>query len=178
MAAMELFSLTPNLVTGIPAIDEQHGELFDIANEVVAASQASLHPELFDLALSFLVGYTAYHFAAEETVMAKVGYPGAGAHASVHNRLRERVVTIVLRVRRQGPTEQSQADIVHLLEDWVVVHVQESDRAFARFVREQSIELSLLTLPTIESLKCCGSLAIDFDERFVAGVAALRSARG
>jgi hemerythrin-like metal-binding protein len=177
MAAMEPFSLTPNLVTGITAIDEQHGELFDIANEVVVASQASLHPELFDVALSFLVGYTAYHFAAEETAMAQAGYPGGGAHASVHGQLREKVVDIVLRVRRQGPTQQSQADIVSLLEDWVVVHVRESDRAFARFVRERSIDVSRLTLPTIESLKSCGSLALDFDERFAGGVAALRSAQ-
>lgn len=176
MVAMSPFSLTPDLVTDIPAIDEQHAELFDIANEVVTAAQARLHPELLDLALSFLVGYTAYHFAAEEAVMAQVGYPGARAHASVHNRLRETVVDIVLRVRRQGPSESSQFDIVRLLEDWVVVHVRESDRAFARFVRERSIQVSLLALPTIEALKACGALAIDFDERYGAGLAALRSA--
>lgn len=175
---MPPFTLTPNLMTGIPVIDQQHGELFDIANEVMAASQTSMHPDLFDLALSFLVGYTAYHFAAEEAVMAKIGYPGATAHSSVHDRLRGEVASIVLRVQRQGPSQQSQSDITRLLEDWVVVHVRESDRAFARFVREKSIDVTTLTLPTVESLKCCGSLAIDFDERFAAGVAALQSARG
>jgi hemerythrin-like metal-binding protein len=172
---MPFFSLTPDLVTGIKVIDEQHGELLDIANEVVAASDHALHPDLFDLALSFLVGYTAYHFAAEELVMAKVGYPGHSHHADIHNRLREKVVAIVVRVRRQGPNQQSKTDMVQLLEDWVVLHVRESDREFARFAREQLIDLSAVTLPTVNALKCCGSLAIDFDERFATGIAGLRS---
>jgi hemerythrin len=177
LAKVPLFSLTPDLVTGIPAIDEQHGDLFDIANEVVAAADGSLHPDLFDLALSFLVGYTTYHFAAEETVMAKVDYPGRSHHAYVHNRLREEVVAIIFNVRKQGPAEHSKADIVHLLEDWVVLHVREADRQFARFVRDQHIDVGTLILPTVESLKTCGAIDIDFDERFATGVAGLRSAQ-
>jgi hemerythrin len=174
---MPLFSLTPDLVTGIKAIDEQHCDLFDIANEVLAASEADLHPDLFEQALSFLVGYTIYHFAAEETVMAKVDYPGRSYHADVHNRLRDEVGSIVSRVRKQGPTQRSKADIVCLLEDWVVLHVRESDREFARFVREQKIDLTTLTLPTVDSLKSGGAIAIDFDERFATGVVGLRLQR-
>jgi hemerythrin len=169
--------LTPDLLTGIPTLDEQHGDLLDIANEVVAAADGRLHPDLFDLALSFLVGYTTYHFAAEETVMAKVAYPGHGHHAQVHDRLREQVVAILFRVRNQGPTQQSKSDVMRLLEDWVVLHVRESDREFAHFVRDQHIDVATLILPTVESLKTCGAIDLDFDERFATGVAGLRSAQ-
>ena len=169
------FSLTPDLVTGIPAIDEQHGELFDIANEVVLASDEKLHPALFDLALTFLIEYTSYHFAAEEIVMARVEYPGHAQHADGHTRLREEVLSILSRVRQQGPSQQSKHEVVRLLEDWVVRHVREADRDFAHFVRERSIDVRTLSLPTIESLKDSGALAMDFDERFAHGVAALRS---
>jgi hemerythrin len=169
------FSLTPDLVTGIPAIDEQHGELFDLANEVVMASDERLHPALFDLALTFLIGYTSYHFAAEEKVMAKVEYPGHPEHADVHTRLREEVLSILSRVRQQGPNAQSKHDVVRLLEDWVVRHVREADREFAAFVRQSAIDVQTIAPPTVESLKSCGAIAADFDERFAGGVSGLHS---
>jgi hemerythrin len=172
--AMRPFSMTPDLVTEIPAIDQQHSELFNLANEVVDVADRQLDPELFRLTLSFLVGYTVYHFAAEEAVMAVVGYDGRGYHASVHARLRAEVADIVARVQQQGPCEESKADIVLLLEDWIMLHVREADRALARFVRAQAIDVKTLTLPTIASLKSCGAVPADFDDRFVGGLAGLR----
>lgn len=171
-----MFCLTPELFTGIPAIDEQHGELFDIANEVVRAADGSLHPHLFHLALDFLVGYTIYHFAAEELVMDKLAYPERARHAVIHGGLRDEVLAMLSRVREQGPSRQSRADVVRLFEDWVVSHVREADRDLARFVREQPMDLSTLTVPTVASLKRCGAIADGFDERFAEGGAGLRSA--
>jgi hemerythrin-like metal-binding protein len=173
---MRTFALTSSLLTGIPAIDEQHCELFDLANEVVDDSASDLHPELFRMALGFLEGYIAYHFAAEEVVMSELGYPESAAHADLHARLQNAVAAMLKKAAQQGPSEEMKAELKGFLQDWVVHHVREADFAMARYVRDVVLDVKSLSLPGVLVLKSRGSIPADFDDRFAAGMAGLRPA--
>jgi hemerythrin len=171
---MRPFSLTPDLVTGIPAIDEQHGELLDLANEVVNAAGAGLHPELFDLATSFLAGYAAYHFAAEETVMTDLDYPQRGQHFDTHRRLQREVAFQVAEARANRTGEACKDEIARFLENWIVHHIRVMDRELAEFLRSQTIDLQTLRLPDLQTLKDDGGISADFDDRIAMGAAGMR----
>jgi hemerythrin len=171
---MAPFSLTQDLITGIPAIDEQHGELLDLANEVVTFQAGTMHPELFDQALTFLLGYSAYHFVAEEAVMTELEYPERDRHFDNHRRLQRAVADVVAEARIKGATEACKGEVARFLNDWIVHHIRESDREMATFLRSRPIDPKAITLPDVNSLKSCRALMPDFDEEIAAGVAGLR----
>ena len=171
---MRPFSLTQDLLTGIPAIDEQHGELLDLANEVVNAAGAGLPPEFFDLAATFLAGYAAYHFAAEETVMTDLDYPQRSQHFDSHRRLQREVAAHVAEVRTNRTGEACKNEIALFLENWIVHHIRVADREMAEFLRTQPIDLSKLRLPDLQTLKDDGGISADFDERIAMGAAGMR----
>ena len=171
---MRPFSLTQDLITGIPAIDEQHGELLDLANEVVNATGAGLHPELFDLAATFLAGYAAYHFAAEEKIMTDLNYPQRGPHFDNHRRLQREVAAHVAQARVNRTCESCKEEIALFLENWIVHHIRVADREMAEFLRSQTIDLRTLRLPDLRTLKDEAGIPSDFDERIAMGVAGMR----
>jgi hemerythrin-like metal-binding protein len=144
---MQHFSLTQDLLTGIPAIDEQHGELLDLANEVVDASGSRLHPDLLNLAATFLAGYAAYYFAAEEWVMTDLNYPQRSEHFDHHRRLQREVAAHVAEVRVNRSCEACKNEIALFLENWIVHHIRVVDREMAEFLRTRTIDLSTLRLP-------------------------------
>ena len=171
---MRPFSLTQDLLTGIPAIDEQHGELLDLANEVVNATGHGLSPELFDLAATFLVGYAAYHFAAEEMVMTDLDYPQRSQHFDSHRRLQREVAAHVAEARMNRTCEVCKEEIALFLENWIVHHIRVVDREMAEFLRTQTIDLSTLRLPDLQTLKDDGGISADFDERIAMGAVGMR----
>jgi hemerythrin len=171
---MQRFFLTQELVTGIPAIDEQHGELLDLANEVVNAAGAGLHPELFDLATTFLAGYAAYHFAAEEKVMTDLDYPQRGQHFDNHRRLQREVASHVAEARVNRTREERKDEMALFLENWIVHHIRVADRELAEFLRTQTIDLRTLRLPDLQTMKDYGGIPADFDDRIAMGAAGMR----
>ena len=171
---MRPFSLTQDLLTGIPAIDEQHGELLDLANEVVNATGHGLPPELFDLAATFLAGYAAYHFAAEEMVMTHLDYPQRSQHFDSHRRLQREVAAHVAEARMNRTCEACKDEIALFLENWIVHHIRVADREMAEFLRTQTIDLSTLRLPDLQTLKDDGGISADFDERIAMGAVGMR----
>lgn len=170
---MRPFSLTPDLVTGVPAIDEQHGELLDLANEVVNATSDGLPLEFFDLAATFLAGYVAYHFAAEETVMTDLDYPQRWEHFDYHRRLQREVAAHVAERRVNRSCEACKGEVAQFLEDWVVHHIRVVDRELAEFLRTQTLDLATLKLPDVQTLKERGGIPEDFDDRIALGAAGM-----
>ena len=171
---MRLFSLTQDLLTGIPEIDGQHSELLDLANEVVNAAGVGLHRELFELATTFLAGYAAYHFAAEEKVMTDLDYPLRGQHFDEHRRLQRGVAARVAEARMNRTCEACKDKVAQFLGDWIVHHIRVADREMAEFLRSQAIDLRTLRLPSFQTLKDYGGIATDFDERIAMGAAGMR----
>ena len=62
---MEMIQWNEVLATGIPAIDNQHKKLLELANQLGGAIERG-DAEVAEYVLGDLVDYTVYHFAFEE----------------------------------------------------------------------------------------------------------------
>lgn len=62
---------------GVPAIDEQHQKLFDLANQAYDLLKDDLRFDKYDAIVAILnelKEYTVYHFKSEEEYMLSIGY--------------------------------------------------------------------------------------------------------
>ena len=121
---------------GVEAIDAQHRQLFAQVGELLAAVAAG-RPEAVGPALQFLHRYALEHFAAEQALMARAGYPRADAHASEHARFASDLLTLEAE-RAAHPSSPWLASKLGVgLADWLRSHVLGSDRELGRFLQAQ-----------------------------------------
>ncbi len=124
---------TSTLSVGVPEIDAQHQELFRRVDRLLDAMLHHDRSEAEPL-LDFLRAFVVDHFAAEERVMAELGYPGAAPHAEEHRRFAAALREVDQEFLAAGPT----ADLVLRLEQqtvaWLRDHVYSTDVALGRFV--------------------------------------------
>lgn len=121
--------LSETHVVGVAEIDEQHTEMFALANRLCATLRDGddlMGESLFKV----LLAYTEYHFATELKLMLQHGYPDRKAHDAEHERL-------VLELRRFGP-ELGDKDAQFLRDfftTWLLEHILEHDKALGAFLR-------------------------------------------
>ena len=112
---------------GNAEIDGQHKYLFELTNELLAVDSMR---DLRGLVM-LLYKHTREHFAQEEALMVKVGFPGIAAHAEKHNKLLSRLNDLSMDV---GKGHMNKAAIAALMSDWVVLHVTQDDAQLASYV--------------------------------------------
>jgi len=124
---------SPRYEVGIRFMDGQHRMMLDLVNRVLEGVQAQR--ELHDLIeiLRDLVRVTEHHFAAEEMQMAAYA-ANADEHRAEHRRLVESL---------RGFTDRLDADSVGecsvFLREWLLRHIESTDRPFAAFLRERGM---------------------------------------
>jgi CRP/FNR family transcriptional regulator len=111
---------------GIEVIDEQHQRLFDISHRVYAACRGQARPARLCRLFDELLEYTRYHFAEEERLMERIGYPALAQHRANH----EELVELVHHHRRQlaedGPGAARRA--LAFVRAWLCAHVLDADK--------------------------------------------------
>lgn len=122
---MSLFAWSPQYSIGCAEIDEQHQQLFRMADELHQAMTARRGKEVLAALLKKLVAYTKYHFASEEKRMKESGYPGYPQHHEEHVKLTNRVLDYEKKVLN-GETAIS-IEVLQFLSDWLKHHIQGSD---------------------------------------------------
>jgi hemerythrin len=80
---MSYLHWSSDLDTGIESIDQQHRRIVDYLNELSNANSAG-DMAVTNHVLNELVDYTVTHFAFEEELQEKAGYPFLRAHKRVH----------------------------------------------------------------------------------------------
>ena len=116
---------------GLPEIDEQHQELFNIINDVWRVQVLNSGSEALDAIIARLERYTQQHFSAEEALMSAENYPQLAAHCAAHRQFIERVARERKTVRERGAVS---LDLLHFLRDWLLRHIRESDADYARHI--------------------------------------------
>lgn len=133
---MTRYAWDPALETGVDVIDDQHRQLFALANALqqTVDDETSDEDTLSD-ALYGLTDYVTEHFADEETLMRAEGYPALGPHRSLHEHLATEVM------RRMAAYFNGDAltapDVAPLVADWLREHIARQDMAFATWLRER-----------------------------------------
>lgn len=119
------------LATGIPTVDEQHQELFRQVDILMDHTKKDRIPDT----LAFLDGYVVKHFATEQNMHARSGYPKAAAHKAIHDKF----IAVFTEFKREY--EQSGHNLTTLMKfnrmvmDWLKTHIMAEDKDFAVFYK-------------------------------------------
>jgi len=122
---------------GIAEIDEQHQALIDQTNALMGAMREAKGKQAVEQMLSFLGDYVLMHFATEESLMARLAYPGLAAHREQHETFIKTLGELRQELARTGPTSVLAITVNARVGQWLIKHVLSVDQALGRFVRDR-----------------------------------------
>ncbi len=131
-SSLPLLAWSDALSVGIAAVDEQHRKLIGLLNELHQSSAQGKGGETVRKVLGELVAYTASHFAFEEELLTKHGYPELPEHKAAHDKLAAEVVRF--NDEFQAGRGQLTAELFMFLRSWLNGHIRGSDKAYGRFL--------------------------------------------
>jgi len=131
-ATATLYGWDPSYSVNIGIIDAQHKNLVSILGELHEAMAAGKGKEKLGPVLSNLIKYTQAHFATEERLMEKHGYPEYGAHKAEHENLTGTVMDFH---RRFLSNEVAMTvEVMEFLANWLFKHIKGSDKRYGPFL--------------------------------------------
>jgi hemerythrin-like metal-binding protein len=122
---------------GIPSIDLQHREMFDMINELYDAMRASNVAQVVPAILNRLEAHCREHFACEEGMMLKAGYPGYLRHKAEHISLTEKAKALA-RDFDEGKLVCSLAFLT-LLKEWTQRHILSTDKKYSSHLQSAGL---------------------------------------
>jgi hemerythrin-like metal-binding protein len=127
----------PDYAIGVQEVDAEHQGLFRLAEKLhhgilLGQSQEIVGPLLLDL-----LDYTCYHFAHEEQLMLRIGYPHYVDHCRQHQELRSRALAMH---DSFGSGEASMAiELLQFVTEWLKCHTTTSDRRIGSYMRKHGL---------------------------------------
>ncbi len=133
---MPLMEWNDKLSVGVDAIDSDHKHLVGLVNELHDAMKAAKGKEVLGKVLDGLITYTKTHFGREEVEMAKHAYPKASEHIREHTNLTKQVLDVQAKFKA-GNNAVLSMEVMAFLRDWLLKHIQASDKALGDFLKVQ-----------------------------------------
>ncbi|MFP4363969.1 MAG: bacteriohemerythrin [Spirochaetia bacterium] len=130
---MALVEWNESLSVGNEYIDNQHQGLINVINEVWEATRNKVAIEEFTPYIIKLIRYTREHFGDEEKMMEEKGYPYIKRHKDQHREFIEKIDSFDEKIDRQK--KSANAELVVFLKQWLVTHIQKSDKAYADYAK-------------------------------------------
>ncbi|MEH6471692.1 MAG: bacteriohemerythrin [Halopseudomonas sp.] len=131
---MDRFQWKPAFCVGDDQVDGQHKKIF----ELLAGLHQAIHGDDADSAvkhtLKELLEYTKVHFSDEEELMRSIDYPEYDAHKALHDALMDKVWALYMRCN-EGSSDLA-FELLVFLNDWLVNHILEKDKAITAYVRQ------------------------------------------
>ena len=125
----------PVLLTGVEAIDRQHGELFAKIGALLDAARARQGRAQVPEMLDYLGRYVVEHFATEEKVMDAAGYPKLEAHRQEHRQFVKEVEALRRDLEKEGATPLVVIRVGARVTEWLREHIYRTDRLLGEFLR-------------------------------------------
>ena len=125
---------TEDLSVGYGHIDLQHKELFSRYNDLLIACKEGKGREAIEPLLGFLFEYVTSHFAEEENLMFRHGYPEREEHMKQHRDLVIQIVAVQKKLQERGASVEVITAIDHTLLNWLLNHVKQVDVKLGRFL--------------------------------------------
>jgi hemerythrin-like metal-binding protein len=132
-----LFRWDPSYSVNIAELDRQHQQLFRTLVELDQALQNGTADSIIEVVLENLIQYTIRHFAAEENLMQKHGFPGLSAHRYDHQLLAQKLTKFNLSQRAGHPEIPS--NLLPFLKAWWQDHVLKTDKEYSEFLNARGI---------------------------------------
>lgn len=129
---MALLEWSDEFSVGIVLIDKQHKILIRAINLLAMAVQHKSSRELMQEIFTTLRDYTDTHFAYEEELFDRFGYPDTAEHKAQHRALLQKVVDL----EKKWQTGQAEIgpEVLKFLVDWLRMHILGSDKKYSPFL--------------------------------------------
>ena len=137
MADNKIISWGEVYVVGIELIDDQHKELVSLINQLYQACLTGNEEveTMFKEAMSRMVAYVKFHFAAEQKLLTRIKYPNFNEHKKQHDTL---VMEILNAAKEYNEGKKFVPhNFVRTLKDWVLGHIAVADKSYAIYIHEQ-----------------------------------------
>ena len=122
------------LSVGIKLIDKQHMILIRAINLLAMAVQRNTSKDLIGQILETLVDYTDTHFAYEEELFDRFGYPETEDHKQKHRALLHKVMD--LKTRWEAGESKIGPEVLKFLVDWLRNHILGAYKKYSGFLVE------------------------------------------
>jgi len=134
--------------TKIRLIDFQHQELIRMTNYLFKNCLASKNRAMaaFNEIVHEVVEYAGYHFATEEKIMERVGYPEYLLHKKEHSDFAREIFSKVEDYEAKRIT--APISLAYFLRDWILQHIAVNDKKLGNFLShlKKTGELHKMTL--------------------------------
>ncbi|WP_370572719.1 bacteriohemerythrin [Methanomethylovorans sp.] len=134
---MPLITWSDKYSVNIKEIDEQHKKLVGMINELHDAMMHAKSKEVSVEIINKMAEYTKYHFSTEEKYMKQFRYPDYEVHKISHEKFVEQVLEFK-KGYESGKTGLTY-DLLNFLKNWLVTHIQASDKKYAPFFVEHGL---------------------------------------
>lgn len=115
--------------TGIEEIDLQHKYFLRLINRLAMELLSTQDSKRRERLIGELQQYASFHFASEENLIAKLGYPELAAHRLLHRQFLDMLFAY---------SGKPASELIAFLVEWFTAHTVKEDRRIGEFVREQN----------------------------------------
>ena len=122
---------------GIESIDQQHKKLINLINMLQTTVDYSTGEAFEREVLDTVVDYTKTHFAYEEGLMSKYGYPDFEAHKGKHREMINEVQKLTAEYD-QNPEHAMQHGL-NFLKQWLIKHINGTDKEYSDFLHSKGV---------------------------------------
>jgi hemerythrin-like metal-binding domain len=120
---------------GVPEIDRQHKALCDKIDDLFAACSGGKGGNEVVKTLDFLTEYTIKHFADEEKLQQKVGYPGFSRHKALHNDFTAQVLKLKKELAASGHSVPMVINVNNVISTWLINHIMKEDKQLKEYMK-------------------------------------------
>ena len=128
---------TDELAVGVEAIDNQHKSIFAMANNLFDAMEEGRGKEEVGETIVFLRNYITEHFRDEEELMINHNYAGYPEQRKEHKKFIKDYSALENEFETKGISSHFVVQTQLFLTDWLVNHINKSDKAFGVFLKWQ-----------------------------------------
>ncbi len=120
---------------GNDQLDAQHQLMFGILNTLHETLETGQSPQPFEELMAEAQRYAEYHFATEESIISKCGYPRLSEHRLQH----DEYVRRIREIQREFELSQKEGflDLFLFLKEWWLNHLTQVDREYVPFLARE-----------------------------------------
>jgi hemerythrin len=129
-----LIEWTPDLAVNVPAIDDQHKELYTRMNDLCNAVMEGRGRNEVGSFVRYLSDYTTFHFEDEEALMRQYEFPGYDAQRAAHRLFRERVRKMAAQADSDVIASDLVVTVINEMKNWFSHHIRTMDKQIGDFL--------------------------------------------
>jgi hemerythrin len=118
---------------GIEVIDEQHRTIMDYVIQFLDAHSSGRSRKEISKLIKKVIDYTHFHFAFEEDLQEKVGYPFVKPHKKSHTHITKHMADFLVRFDNGDDISK---EVEGLMAKWLFDHLKHDDADFVGSVNE------------------------------------------